>query len=154
MGVWPLQGDRTTTGKVSQSLEMSLLTILPCILALLLSTSARAQEMRGPEDVEQRVLRIETMETSPVKLGLAGLVWIYQKGISSVNPDRCGFLPSCSAYASLAVREHGPLWGGIMSADRLMRCHYLKKPGPFSPLLPSGKILDLPPKTPLPEFFP
>jgi uncharacterized protein len=154
MGVRPMRGHRTTAGKISQSHEMSLLAVLLWILALLIANSARAQEMRGPEDVEQRGLQVETMETSPVKLGLAGLVWIYKKDISPVNPDRCGFLPSCSAYASLAVREHGTFWGVIMSADRLMRCHYLKKPGSFSPLLPSGKILDLPPKIPLPEFFP
>ncbi|MBI5584883.1 MAG: membrane protein insertion efficiency factor YidD [Deltaproteobacteria bacterium] len=105
--------------------------------------------MRGPEGTEQRVAPVETLETSPLKLGLQGLVRVYQKVISPVNPDRCGFRPSCSAYGSLAVREHGPFWGVIMTADRLMRCHPLKKPGPSTLLLPDGKILDLPPSKPL-----
>ena len=150
-----MQRDRTTTtGKVFQGIGLVLLTVLPWILALLLPAGLRAHDMRGPEEVVKRVYPVETTETSPLKLGLAGLVWIYQKGVSPINPDRCGFLPSCSAYGSLAVREHGPFWGVIMASDRLMRCHYLKKPGPFSPLLPNGKILDLPPKTPFPEFYP
>ncbi|HMK64329.1 MAG TPA: membrane protein insertion efficiency factor YidD, partial [Thermodesulfobacteriota bacterium] len=122
-------------------------------VAILLPVSSNAQYMRAPGEVGQQVLPAETVETSPVKIGLAGLVWIYRNGVSPVSPDRCGFMPSCSAYSALAVREHGPFWGVIMSADRLMRCHYLKKPGPFTPLLPNGKILDLPPNTPFPEFF-
>ncbi len=145
--------DKVNVGKAAQGQGMYLLMVLLWILVFLLPVSARAQDMRGPEGVSQRILPMETTETSPVKIGLDGLVWIYRKGISPVNPNRCGFLPSCSAYSAMAVREHGPIWGVIMSADRLMRCHYLKKPGPFSPLLPSGKILDLPPKTPFPEFF-
>jgi uncharacterized protein len=139
--------------KVNQSLGRNLLIVLPWILTFLLPAGIRAQDMRAPGDVVQRILPVETVETSPVKIGLAGLVWIYRNGVSPVSPDRCGFLPSCSAFSAMAVGEHGPFWGVIMSADRLMRCHYLKRPGPFSPLLPNGKILDLPPKTPFPEFF-
>jgi uncharacterized protein len=146
--------DRTTGGKVFQGPGLSLLAVLPWIAALLFPIGAWAQDLRGPEDVKPQVLTEETAQTSPLKIGFAGLFWVYQKGVSPVNPDRCGFLPSCSAYGSWAFREHGPIWGVVMAADRLLRCHYLKKPGPFSPLLPSGKILDLPPKTPFPEFFP
>lgn len=145
--------DKAKAGKVSQNPGKNLLTILSWMLVFFLSVPVPAQDRRGPGDDDQRIFPVETVEISPLKLGLAGLLWIYQKGVSPVTPDRCGFLPSCSAYSSLAVREHGPLWGVILSADRLMRCHYLKKPGPFSPLLPNGKILDLPPKTPFPEFF-
>jgi putative component of membrane protein insertase Oxa1/YidC/SpoIIIJ protein YidD len=127
--------------------------LLPWLAVFLLPAKSGAQGMRGPEDFSQKAPQVENRETSPVKLGLAGLIWLYQNGVSPVNPDRCGFLPSCSAFSSLAVREQGPFWGILLSADRLMRCHYLKKPGPFSPLLPNGKVLDLPPKTPFPSSF-
>ncbi len=93
----------------------------------------------------------EVLETSPLKLGLQGSLWLYQKAVSPVNPDRCGFRPSCSAYGVMAVHDHGPFFGLLLTADRLLRCHPLKKPGPFSPLLPGGKILDLPPDRPLSE---
>lgn len=126
--------------------------ILLWILALLLPVNARAFTMGGPEPMGRQALPSEAVETSPLKLGMQGLVRLYQKGISPVNPDRCGFRPSCSAYGSLAVREQGPVWGVIMTADRLLRCHPLKKPGPGTLLLPDGKILDLPPRKPLPEF--
>jgi putative membrane protein insertion efficiency factor len=126
------------------------LAILIWILALVLPAGAWGFEMRGPDPAGPVVSAVETVETSPLKLGLRGVLRIYQQGVSPVNPDRCGFRPSCSAYGALAIREHGPFWGLIMTADRLMRCHYLKKPGPFSPLLPDGKILDLPSQYSLP----
>ena len=117
-------------------------------LALLLPVGAWAGGLRGPDEIGQRISAVEVVETSPLKLGLRGAVWLYQKGVSPVNPDRCGFRPSCSAYGALAVQDHGPFFGLLLTADRLMRCNLWKKPGPFSPLLPDGKILDLPP-TPL-----
>jgi len=120
-------------------------------LALLLPAGALAGELRGPDENGQRLAAVEVVETSPLKLGMQGAIWLYQRGVSPVNPDRCGFRPSCSAYGSLAVQEHGPFWGVVMTADRLLRCKLLKKPGPFTLLLPDGKILDLPPNKPLPE---
>lgn len=126
--------------------------VLLWILALLLPADVQAFAMGGPEPMGRPDSPSEAFETSPLKLGMQGLVRLYQKGISPVNPDRCGFRPSCSAYGSLAVREQGPVWGVIMTADRLLRCHPLKQPGPATLLLPDGKILDLPPPKPLTEF--
>jgi uncharacterized protein len=120
-------------------------------LALVLPAGVLAGELRGPDGIGQRLSAGEVVETSPLKLGMEGALRIYQKTVSPVNPDRCGFRPSCSAYGVLAVREHGPFWGVLLTADRLLRCHPLKQPGIFTPLLPDGKILDLPPDKPLPE---
>jgi putative membrane protein insertion efficiency factor len=128
------------------------LPVLLWILILLLPGEARASGMGGPGHGGLQGLPDGVVDTSPVKLGLQGLVRLYQTVVSPVNPDRCGFRPSCSAYGSLAVRENGPFWGVIMTADRLLRCHLLKKPGPAALLLPDGKILDLPPPKPLLEF--
>jgi putative membrane protein insertion efficiency factor len=121
-------------------------------LVLLLPNGALAGGLRAPDEIGQQLSAVEVVETSPLKLGLQGAVWLYQKGVSPVNPDRCGFQPSCSAYGSLAVREHGPFWGLLLTADRLLRCHPLKKPGPSTVLLPNGKILDLPPGKSLPDI--
>jgi uncharacterized protein len=35
----------------------------------------------------------------------------------------CKYHPSCSAYASLAIREFGLVHGGAKSAWRLLRCN-------------------------------
>ena len=35
----------------------------------------------------------------------------------------CRYHPTCSAYASEAVREWGPLHGGWMAVKRIGRCH-------------------------------
>lgn len=120
-------------------------------LTLLQPAAALADDLRGPVATGQPVSNPEVRETSPLKLGMQGSLRLYQEAVSPVNPDRCGFRPSCSSYGALAVQDHGPFWGLLLTADRLLRCHPLKKPGPFSPLLPGGKILDLPPPRPLPE---
>jgi putative membrane protein insertion efficiency factor len=121
------------------------------VLSWCLVDNAWAFELRGPEEAGRRVAAVEPVETSPLKIGMQGFIRLYQNVVSPVNPDRCGFRPSCSAYGSLAVREQGPFWGVLLTADRLLRCHFFKKPGPFTLLLPDGKILDLPPGKPLPE---
>ena len=35
----------------------------------------------------------------------------------------CKYHPSCSQYASLALRKHGVLKGSVLTAWRLMRCN-------------------------------
>jgi putative membrane protein insertion efficiency factor len=35
----------------------------------------------------------------------------------------CKYHPSCSEYGSLAIREHGLVRGGLMTAWRLLRCN-------------------------------
>jgi uncharacterized protein len=35
----------------------------------------------------------------------------------------CRFTPTCSAYAVDALREHGAMGGGVLTAKRLCRCH-------------------------------
>ncbi|CAN5920103.1 hypothetical protein BH23ACT10_BH23ACT10_05120 [soil metagenome] len=40
-----------------------------------------------------------------------------------IDPQRCRFYPSCSAYGITAVGRHGALRGGWMAVRRLGRCH-------------------------------
>lgn len=54
-------------------------------------------------------------------LGLAYA--FYRNLLSSQDGERCGFTPSCSRYAKLAIARHGLLRGAIMAADRLQRCN-------------------------------
>ena len=50
-------------------------------------------------------------------------VLAYRMMISPLIGVNCRFQPSCSEYALDAIRLHGPLKGGYLSARRIMRCH-------------------------------
>ncbi|MCX7910760.1 MAG: membrane protein insertion efficiency factor YidD [Endomicrobia bacterium] len=47
----------------------------------------------------------------------------YQKYISPFNLNVCRFSPSCSNYGYEAIRKYDFFIGGLMTADRLLRCH-------------------------------
>ena len=47
----------------------------------------------------------------------------YQRWLSPGLPRRCKYEPTCSAYASEAIRELGPLRGLIVAAWGLLRCN-------------------------------
>ena len=49
---------------------------------------------------------------------------LYQQRISPLIGSKCGFKPSCSRYSVQAIRNYGILRGLVMTADRLLRCHY------------------------------
>lgn len=75
------------------------------------------------------------------RLALVALIALYQGLLSSQDGDVCGFTPSCSQYAKLALERYGPLRGLVMSADRLQRCHGLG--GRYYRLdLETGKLYD------------
>lgn len=57
---------------------------------------------------------------------LITLIRLYKRGISPILPSSCRFYPTCSEYAILALREHGPIKGLVLSGWRLLRC------GPWS----------------------
>jgi uncharacterized protein len=49
---------------------------------------------------------------------------LYQLVVSPLLPaNTCKFHPSCSEYATLAIRKHGVFKGGRLAAWRLLRCH-------------------------------
>jgi uncharacterized protein len=60
---------------------------------------------------------------------LLALIGAYQRWISPAFPRRCKYHPTCSAYAAQAVRELGPVRGGIVAAWRLLRCNPLSDGG-------------------------
>jgi len=82
------------------------------------------------------------LETSAPRIILLGSLRFFQRYISPVDGDRCGFFPSCSAFAREALGRRRVATGVMMTADRLMRCTVFKRPGPDYMLLPSGKLFD------------
>jgi putative membrane protein insertion efficiency factor len=54
---------------------------------------------------------------------LQGLIRGYQLLVSPVLGNRCRFEPSCSRYASEAIRRYGSLKGSWLAIRRIARCH-------------------------------
>jgi len=57
----------------------------------------------------------------------------YQRWVSPAMPRRCRFEPTCSAYASIAIRRFGLLRGLVLATWRLLRCNPLSDGG-FDPV--------------------
>lgn len=54
---------------------------------------------------------------------LIALVRFYRAAISPLLPASCRYTPTCSEYAETALRRHGAVRGGWLTARRLLRCH-------------------------------
>ncbi|HVE98058.1 MAG TPA: membrane protein insertion efficiency factor YidD [Mycobacteriales bacterium] len=54
---------------------------------------------------------------------LLGLVGGYRRWVSPLRPPTCRYVPTCSAYADVALREHGAARGSWLALRRLARCH-------------------------------
>jgi len=74
------------------------------------------------------------MTALPVRAGLV-LVRAYQLLLSPFAGGACRFEPSCSAYATAALEEHGLLRGMLLAARRVARCHPFARAG-FDPVPP------------------
>ncbi|WP_081801406.1 membrane protein insertion efficiency factor YidD [Herminiimonas sp. CN] len=61
------------------------------------------------------------------------LLRVYKLCISPFLGQNCRFYPSCSDYASQAVREHGAFKGSILATRRVCKCHPWH-PGGFDPV--------------------
>lgn len=51
------------------------------------------------------------------------VIRFYQVTFSTLMGRECRFYPSCSHYASDAIRRYGALRGGWMGARRILRCN-------------------------------
>ena len=61
----------------------------------------------------------------------------YQLLISPILGPSCRFLPSCSEYATTAIRIHGPFRGSWLAIRRVSRCHPFHSSG-YDPV-PGGE---------------
>lgn len=50
-------------------------------------------------------------------------IQVYRKLISPFLAPRCRYYPTCSTYAVEAVKQYGPIRGGILAAWRVVRCN-------------------------------
>jgi uncharacterized protein len=63
------------------------------------------------------------------------LLFVYKRAISPLlhaaagMNGACGYQPTCSEYAAIAVAEHGVLRGGAMAMGRLLRCNPFHRGG-------------------------
>jgi uncharacterized protein len=68
-----------------------------------------------------------------VKRLLLAPIAAYQRWISPAKPRCCRYEPTCSAYASEAVRRFGATRGLLLAAWRLLRCNPFSNGG-FDPV--------------------
>lgn len=64
---------------------------------------------------------------------LLGLIRLYQLLLSPLLGTNCRFQPTCSNYASQAIKRFGALKGGYLSFRRLIKCHPFHEGG-FDPV--------------------
>jgi len=98
--------------------------------------------MKGPPRTAPVTVDAPEQPTSPAGTLLLGAIRFYRRVISPTQGARCGFYPSCSTFGMHAVQQYGPVKGGMMTADRLIRCNAFKTPGPDYYLRPDGKLYD------------
>lgn len=58
-----------------------------------------------------------------MKTVLLALIRFYQLTLSALIGRRCRYLPTCSEYASDAIRKHGAARGVALGFARACRCH-------------------------------
>ena len=54
------------------------------------------------------------------------LIKFYNFFISPLLGMKCRFLPTCSEYCSVALKEYGLVKGSAYSLKRILRCHPIK----------------------------
>lgn len=92
---------------------------------------------------KKQVTNFTFKEVSEAKLVCMGLIRLYQLFISSQDISVCNFTPSCSRFGMAAFRKYGLFYGGLMTADRLLRCNGLARR--YYPIDPkTGLAIDYP----------
>ena len=80
------------------------------------------------EPCKHRTLAAFRVDRVPQLIAL-GALHLYRLTVSplifAVFGPACRFEPSCSRFATDAIREHGLMGGGAMALRRLARCHPL-----------------------------
>jgi len=64
-----------------------------------------------------------------IKKSVTTLIQGYQYCVSPMLGNCCRFYPNCSGYAKTAVERFGVLKGGVLSIQRILKCHPWHKGG-------------------------
>tara|TARA_B100000965_G_scaffold392287_1_gene401669 strand:- start:1416 stop:1673 length:258 start_codon:yes stop_codon:yes gene_type:complete len=57
------------------------------------------------------------------------IIKFYQLLVSPILKTNCRYIPTCSEYSILSIKEHGILKGIYMSVLRILSCHPFGKGG-------------------------
>ncbi|KAJ8601245.1 hypothetical protein CTAYLR_003252 [Chrysophaeum taylorii] len=91
---------------------------------------------RRPPDPSEEELANFGGGTAPLESLALTLLRGYKRAISPNLPKNCRFLPTCSEYAALAVKEFGILRGSVLATWRVARCNPLGGTGYDPPVWP------------------
>ena len=69
-----------------------------------------------------------------MKTLLLKLIHFYRRRISPYFPACCRFTPTCSAYATEAIRKYGAAKGSLLAIKRILRCNPFYKGDPYDPV--------------------
>ena len=81
------------------------------------------------------MFRVYYILTYPITFLFLLAIWIYRKVLTHGLGKNCSFIPTCSKYAWDSIIEFGFLFGGILTAKRLLRCGPHHKAGVDYPKL-------------------
>ena len=68
------------------------------------------------------MFKIYYVLTYPLSLVFMGMIWLYKLTFSKLIGRACRYLPTCSSYALMCVKQFGAIWGGVLAVKRLIRC--------------------------------
>ena len=86
---------------------------------------------KDPIDVELEpdLVNFNENTTNPLTALAFILLRGYKRSISPLLPKNCRYVPTCSEYAAIALKEYGIVRGGLLTAWRVARCNPLGKTG-------------------------
>ena len=131
------------------------LFILIALSAILLAVSAGNPSCLAQTSSDFSLLKVSndrhtpeykhyvTRSSNEVQFVFSALFLFYKSFISSQDMPSCKFHPSCSEYALLTIKRHGPVIGLLDAFDRLSRCNNSSKNElPIDPV--RDKYIDFP----------
>ncbi len=108
---------------VGQHIYRAFISTIGILLVVSPSTICLAYEIPSIVRAPENARISDEKDDSPARPSLYA-IHIYQRFVSPLLGPRCNFRPSCSRYSSEAIQKYGIIRGLIMTAERLMRCHY------------------------------
>jgi putative component of membrane protein insertase Oxa1/YidC/SpoIIIJ protein YidD/TolA-binding protein/TM2 domain-containing membrane protein YozV len=107
---------------------LSIAIILPVCLAAGLLASYNTEATPAVHDSLGQLYSNAKTESadaaSPLARPVLTAISVYQGIVSPQQGQVCAFEPTCSHFSQQALQRYGFIHGGLMTSDRLQRCHY------------------------------